>query len=52
MKGYDMYKILYQVKEAERKAKAIERMINHLLPSNVQELNECIAINNMLNNDY
>ncbi len=52
MKGYDMYKILYQVREAERKAKAIERMINHLLPSNVQELNECIAINNILNNDY
>ena len=52
MKGYDMYKILYQVREAERKAKAIERMINHLLPSNVQELNECIAVNNMLNNDY
>ena len=52
MKGYDMSKILYQVREAERKAKAIERMINHLLPSNVQELNEYIAINNMLNNDY
>ena len=52
MKGYDMNKILYQVKEAERKAKAIERMINHLLPSNVQELNECIATNNMLDNDY
>ena len=47
-----MNKILYQVREAERKAKALERMINHLLPSNVQELNECIAINNMLNNDY
>ena len=52
MKGYDMNKILYQVKEAERKTKAIERMINHLLPSSVQELNQCIAINNMLDNDY
>ena len=51
MKGYDMYKILYQVKEAKRKAKAIERMINHLLPSDVEELNKCIAINNMFN-DY
>ena len=52
MKGYNMNKILYQVKEAERKAKAIERMINHLLPSNVQELNQCIIANNMLDNDY
>jgi len=47
MKGYDLAKILNDVKETERKAKAIERMINHLLPSNVQELNKCIAINNM-----
>ena len=52
MKGYDMYKILYQVKEAERKAKVIERMINNLLPKDVQELNECIAINNILDTDY
>ena len=52
MKGYDMYKILYQVKEAERKAKAIEKMINNLLPKDVQELNECIAINNLLDTDY
>ena len=52
MKGYDMNKILYQVKEAERKAKTIERMINHLLPSGTKELNECIALNNMLDNDY
>lgn len=50
MKGYDLAKILYQVKEAKRKAKAIERMINHLLPSDVEELNKCIAINNIL--DY
>ena len=48
MKGYDMYKIIYQVKETERKAKAIERMINHLLPTDVEELNKCIAINNAL----
>ena len=52
MKGYDMNKIIYQVKEAERKAKAIERMINHLLPSDTKELNECIALNNMLDNYY
>jgi len=52
MKGYDMNKLLYQVKLTERKAKAIERMINHLLPANTKELNECIAINNMLDNDY
>lgn len=52
MKGYEYSKILYEVKQAERKAKAIERMINHLLPSSVQELNQCIAINNMLDNDY
>ena len=52
MKGYDMNKIIHQVKEAERKAKAIERLINHLLPSNTKELNECIALNNMLDNDY
>ena len=51
MKGYDMYKILYQVKLAESKAKTITRMINHLLPSDVQELNKCIAVNNMFN-DY
>ena len=50
MKGYDMHKILYQVKLAESKAKTITRMINHLLPSDVQELNKCIAINNMLDN--
>lgn len=50
MKDYDYVKILYQVKKAERKAKAIERMINHLLPKDVQELNQCIAINNMLDN--
>ena len=52
MKGFDMYKILYQVKETERKAKAIERMINHLLPTDLEELNECIAVNNMLDTDY
>ena len=52
MKGYDMQKILLQVKEAERKAKVIERMINNLLPKDVQELNECIAINNLLDTDY
>ena len=51
MKGYDMHKILYQVKMTEHKAKAIKRMINHLLPSDVEELNKCIAINNMFN-DY
>lgn len=52
MKAYDLKKILYQVKEEERKSKAIERMINHLLPSNLQELNKCIAISRMLDNDY
>lgn len=52
MKQYDLKKILYQVKETERKTKAIERMINRLLPANTKELNECIAINNMLDNDY
>jgi len=51
MKGYDLAKIINDVKETERKAKTIERMINHLLPSDVQELNKCIAINNMFN-DY
>ena len=51
MKGYDLAKIIQQVKQAERKAKAIERMINHLLPSDVEELNKCIAVNNMFN-DY
>ena len=49
MKGYDLAKIIQQVKEAKRKTKAIERMINHLLPSEVEELNKCIAINNMFN---
>jgi len=52
MKDYDMYKILYQVKQEERRAKFIKHMINHLLPKDVQELNECIAINNILDNDY
>ena len=52
MKGYDMYKIIYQVKQAERKAKVIERMINHLLPTDLEELNECIAVNNMFDTDY
>lgn len=51
MKGYDLVKIIQQVKEAERKAKVIERMINHLLPSDVEELNKCITMNNMFN-DY
>ena len=52
MKGYDLAKIINDVKETERKAKQIERMINHLLPKDVQELNKCIAVNNMLDNDY
>ncbi len=52
MKDYELKKILYQVELTERKAKDIERMINHLLPSSVQELNQCIVINNMLDNDY
>ena len=52
MKGYEYSKILYQVKRTERNAKAIERMINSLLPANVQELNKCIVLNNMLDNDY
>ena len=52
MKGYDLAKIVQQVKETERKAKVIEQMINNLLPSDVQELNKCIAINNMLDNNY
>lgn len=52
MKGYDMDKIIYQVKLAERRSKAIERMINHLLPSDVQEFNRCIAVNNILDNDF
>ena len=52
MKGYDLTKIVQQVKETERKAKVIEQMINNLLPSDVQELNKCIAINNMLDNNY
>ena len=52
MKAYELTKILYQVRLTERRAKAIERMINHLLPANLKELNECIAINNMLDNDY
>lgn len=52
MKAYDLKKILYQVKAEERKSKDIERIINHLLPSSVQELNQCIAVNNMLDNDY
>ena len=52
MKGYDLAKIVQQVKETERKAKVIEQMINHLLPSDVQELNKCIAINNMFDNNY
>ncbi len=52
MKDYDLKKILSQVKAEERKSKAIERIINHLLPSSVQELNQCIVINNMLDNDY
>ena len=52
MKGFDLVKIISQVKEAERKAKAIDRMIKHLLPTDVQELNKCIAINNMLDTDY
>ena len=51
MKGYDLAKIVQQVKETERKAKVIEQMINNLLPSDVQELNKCIAINNMLDNN-
>ena len=52
MKGYNMFKIIYQVKEAERKAKALDRMINHLLPTGVEELNKCIAVNNMLDTDF
>ena len=52
MKDYDLKKVLSQVKAEERKSKAIERMINHLLPSSVKELNKCIVINNMLDNDY
>ena len=52
MKGYDMYKILYQVKEAERKAKVIERMINNLLPATTKEFREYISINNILDTDY
>ena len=52
MKGFNMYKIIYQVKQAERNARAIERMINHLLPTDVEELNKCIAVNNMLDTDY
>ena len=52
MKGYDLAKIVQQVKETERKAKVIEQMINNLLPSDVQEFNKCIAINNMLDNNY
>lgn len=52
MKDYDLKKILSQVKEVERKSKVIERMINHLLPSSTQELNQCIVINNLLDNDY
>ncbi len=52
MKDYDLKKILSQVKAEERKSKAIERIINHLLPKDVKELKECIAINNMLDNDY
>jgi len=51
MKGYDLAKIVQQVKETKRKAKVIEQMINNLLPSDVQELNKCIAINNMLDNN-
>jgi len=51
VKGYDLTKVLQQVKETERKAKVIEQMINNLLPSDVQELNKCIAINNMLDNN-
>jgi len=49
MKGYDLAKILNDVKEAERKSRAIKRMLNNLLPSDVKELNQCIAINNMFN---
>jgi hypothetical protein len=51
MKGYDLFKIIHDVKQAEREAKAIKRMINHLLPSDVEEFNKCIAVNNMFN-DY
>lgn len=52
MKAYEMKKIINEVKRIEHDAKQIERMINHLLPANTKELNECIAINNMLDNDY
>ena len=52
MKGFDLAGILHQVKEKEKENKKIDRMINHLLPTDVEELNKCIAINNILDTDY
>ena len=52
MKDYDMKKIIYEVKQEERRSKAISRMINHLLPDTYKELRECIRINNLFDTDY
>ena len=52
MKGFNLTGILHQVKEKEKENKKIDRMINHLLPTDVEELNKCIAINNIFDTDY
>ena len=52
MKGYDTQRIVNEVKQEERKSKAITEMINHLLPTTVQDLREAIALNNLFDTDY
>ncbi len=52
MKGYDLKKIIDDVKQEEKRNKTITEMINHLLPTTVQDLREAIAMNNLLDTDY
>ena len=52
MKGFDMKKIIAQVKEKENEGKEMEKLINHLLPTTTRELREAIVINSMLDNNY
>jgi hypothetical protein len=52
MKGYDLKKIIDDVKQEEKRNKTINEMINHLLPATVNEFREAISLNNLLDTDY
>ncbi len=52
MKGFNIQKILRQVKEIEKENKKVDNMINNLLPATLTELQQVITLNNLLDTDY